>query len=57
MTEPLYDPVRDRWQCQDCGGWYPREELNALGYCRTCTELDEINEAAERCRELDDRDH
>jgi hypothetical protein len=34
------DPVRDLWQCKDCGNWYPLEEMNDLGYCITCTELD-----------------
>ena len=29
-------------RCKDCGGEHPSHELNALGYCVTCTELDLI---------------
>ena len=35
-------PFSDR--CKDCGALHPSYELNALGYCETCTELDLIEE-------------
>ena len=51
LRDRVWDALQEGGKCKDCGGWYPREQLNDLGYCITCTELDlDEEQFEEQCK-------